>query len=138
VSDKSGTTTFYVTDIVAHNSNSLANNRREGGSGYGIEVKLTSIDDLKKEFNIPKIDFLKIDAEGAELSVLKGATAVIEAHKPRMLLALHPEAIRNFGDSLPAIWDYVKDKGYKIAYRHDEITREFFISQTSLFDVFLT
>lgn len=137
VSDKSGHTTFYVTDIVAHNSNSLANNEKRSGNSHGIDVKLTSIDDLKAEFNIPKIDFLKIDAEGAELSVLKGAAGVIEANKPSMLLALHPEAIVNFGDSLSQIWDFIKSRGYNVHYRQQQITKDWFISQTGLFDVAL-
>jgi FkbM family methyltransferase len=138
VSDTRGTTTFYITDIVAHNSNSLANNKRTQGNDHGIEVDLISIGNLVQDFQIPRVDFIKIDAEGAELAVLKGAAVVIDAHKPKMLLALHPEAIRNFGDSLAEIWDFVKSKGYRVSYRREEITKDFFTSQTGLFDVFLT
>lgn len=38
-----------------------------------VEVECTTIDILGKEMNLPRINYLKIDAEGAEYSILKGA-----------------------------------------------------------------
>ncbi|HKZ67502.1 MAG TPA: FkbM family methyltransferase [Chitinophagaceae bacterium] len=137
VSDKSGTTTFYITDKAAHNSNSLANTKRENVKEYAIEVNLVSVDDFALENKLSKIDLIKIDAEGAELSVLKGAEKTIDTFKPKILLALHPPSIISFGDSLPAIWDFAVSKGYKVYYKNEEITRDFFENEKGLFDVFL-
>lgn len=137
VSDKSGTTTFYITDKPAHNSNSLANTKRENVKEFGIDVKLVSVDDFASENKLSKIDLIKIDAEGAELSVLKGAEKIITAFRPKILLALHPLSIISFGDSLPEIWDFVTGKGYKVYYLNQEISRDSFVSQKGLFDVFL-
>jgi hypothetical protein len=39
-----------------------------------IEVPVVALDDFFKERGLPKIDILKIDAEGWDLEVLKGAT----------------------------------------------------------------
>ncbi|WP_247009708.1 FkbM family methyltransferase [Halorientalis litorea] len=44
----------------------------DGGTGRSIEVKARTIDDLAAERGIDTIDFLKIDAEGAEPEVLSG------------------------------------------------------------------
>lgn len=137
VSDKKGVTHFYVTDIAAHNSNSLANNKRNYGNEHAIEVPLISVDEFAQEKAIDKIDFIKIDAEGAEFSVLKGLTHTIQHFRPKMILALHPAAIVNFGDSLGAIWDFIQQHGYKVIYRSDEVNRDFFVKQDDLFDVFL-
>ena len=137
ISDKVGKTTFYITEIDAHNSNSLANNERLDGKQTSIDVDLTSIDEFVKDEDITRIDFIKFDVEGAEYSALKGAQKVIKEHQPKIILALHPNAIKNFGDSLPEIWDFINDCGYKVIDKNKEITKDYFIKQTGLFDVFL-
>lgn len=48
-----------------------------GFSAYE-NVELVAIDDMK----LPRLDFLKIDVEGMEIDVLKGARRTIEAHLP--------------------------------------------------------
>ena len=137
VSEKTGKDFFYVTDIEASNSNSMSNNRRTLGTETKIEVQVVSIDDLAKESSLEKIDLIKIDAEGTEYSVLKGASAVIDKWHPKIILALHPDSIKNFGDTLSDIWDFVIAKKYTVIYKTDRITKDEFISQTGLFDVFL-
>jgi FkbM family methyltransferase len=137
VAEKKGKTFFYVTDIEAHNSNSLSNNKREYGDEHKIDVDLVSVDEYTQSENIRKIDFIKIDAEGAEYSVLKGCAATILRDKPRMILALHPASIKNFGNSLEEIWDYLQSFGYTVIYKSEMIDKNFFTSQDDLFDVFL-
>lgn len=137
VAGENGKAVFYVTDIAAHNSNSLADNKRNYGNERGVEVDLVSVDSFKASQRLAKIDFIKIDAEGAEYAVLKGATSVLTADRPHILLALHPFAISNFGDHLSDIWDFVKKMNYQVFYMSKEIEKDFFISQPDLFDVFL-
>ena len=42
------------------------------------DVEIITIDEL----NLPRLDFLKIDVEGMEISVLVGAKRMIEAYRP--------------------------------------------------------
>ncbi len=137
VSEKVGMTSFYVTDIEGHNSNSLADNKRDYGNEHKIDVELTSIDEIVEEYKLSKVDLLKIDAEGAEYSVLKGGKKTIEANKPVMSLSLHPSSINNFGDSLDEIWGFIQEHNYKVVYKTIERDKKFFTSQEGLFDVFL-
>jgi len=137
VADKAGQTSFYVTDIAAHNSNSLSNNKREYGNEKKIDVELVSLDDLAIDKKLTKVDFIKIDAEGAEYAVLKGAQVLLAKHRPKVILALHPNSIVNFGDSLSQIWDYILDKNYRVFLNNDELNKTDFCSKTDLFDVFL-
>ncbi len=137
VSDTNSKTRFYVTDIEAHNSNSLVDNKRDYAKETSVEVDLISIDSFIEQKNIKKINFIKIDAEGAEFSVLKGAKKTIETFHPLIILALHPGSITNFGDSLADIWDYIINNQYKILLNNNEIDKNYFIKQAGLFDVFL-
>lgn len=80
VSKTSGVTSF-----------SQSNTGYQGGISENgtIEVKLVSIDELILSKKIPIPDFMKIDVEGKEKSVLKGATSLLENHHPTILLSIH-------------------------------------------------
>jgi len=54
-----------------------------------VEVRTVSLDDLISRGEIPAPDFIKIDVEGAEASVLRGARDVLEVRNPAILLATH-------------------------------------------------
>lgn len=45
--------------------------------GGGLLIKVERLDDFAKTENIDFIDFLKIDAEGNELNILKGARRLL-------------------------------------------------------------
>lgn len=137
VGDKKGTVKFYVTDIEAHNSNSLSNNQRDHGNERGVDVEMVSIDEYVKENNIKQVGFVKIDAEGAEYSVLKGMRKTISRDNPTIILALHPDSIVNFGDSLKEIWNFIEETGYTAHYQNAKMNEQDFISQDDLFDVYL-
>lgn len=80
VSDKSGTSLFDEgpTSCMGH----LA----EGGN---LTVDLVSIDDLVLSGKIPPPHYIKIDVEGAELLVLKGAKSTLGNYVPEIFLSTH-------------------------------------------------
>lgn len=64
----------------------------------GIIVPLTTIDKLVAELNLPRVDFIKMDIEGAEKQALAGGWNTIQKYHPRMSIATEhlpddPEAI---------------------------------------------
>lgn len=56
---------------------------------HNIEVSTITIDDLVAQRNIPRIDFIKMDIEGAETFALKGATETIKKFKPKLAISLY-------------------------------------------------
>lgn len=56
---------------------------------YGGTTKTLSIDDLVNEQVLKKVDFIKMDIEGAELSALKGAAETIRKHKPKLAISVY-------------------------------------------------
>jgi FkbM family methyltransferase len=137
LADKKSKLTFYISENAADNSNSLVNNHRTDRKEETIEVEVNTIDDFAAERNIPKIDFIKVDVEGAELQLLKGAVNTIKKDKPKMILSVHPGPIQNFGDSTKDIWNLLHDAGYKIVFGTKELSLEEFTRKNDLFDVFL-
>lgn len=95
-----------------------------GGLGIGThgrlgtyEVPLVSIDELNKGWNI-RVCFMKIDVEGYELEVLKGATSTILAHKP--IMYIEDDRI----EKRQALRDYIRELGYSIEPHFPTLYRE--------------
>lgn len=77
-----------------------------------IEVKARSIDELLKDgFAAP--DIIKIDVEGAELEVLKGAVDTLQQYKPYLLLATHDYHLPGVQ---AACVSFLKDLGYTLQH----------------------
>jgi len=72
-------------------SNSAADSfliHREGGKEVA-QVPLTTIDKLVDELKIPRVDFIKMDIEGAEQRALVGGRTTIAKYHPRMSLCTY-------------------------------------------------
>jgi len=80
VSEHSGTA-FFDPDI----STSKGHIAREGQ----LEVRLVCIDELVRSGEIPLPDVMKIDVEGAEAEVLRGALQTLQACHPLLYLDTH-------------------------------------------------
>jgi len=58
-------------------------------SSGDMRVETYTIDYLVDSGRVPPPDYIKIDVEGAELLVLKGARRTLEKHRPSIFLATH-------------------------------------------------
>lgn len=68
---------------------SMAQGVQSDGNHDSLQVTTISIDDFVSEKNLPRIDFIKMDIEGAELKALKGAEESIRAFKPRLAISVY-------------------------------------------------
>jgi FkbM family methyltransferase len=131
LSDRTGETVFYVIDNEASNANSLVKQARHS---RGITIHTSTIDDIASELNV-RADLIKIDVEGAEFALLKGARGVIEAYRPLLYLGLHPAAIANSGATLSEVFDLLEEFRYRVIWRGEVMNRQSFSRQADLFDV---
>ncbi len=61
---------------------------RENGVTVGESiVEVASLDEVLADYNVPPVDFIKLDVEGAELDVLKGGKKFLSGHSPLGLLS---------------------------------------------------
>lgn len=65
--------------------------------GYESIIKTISIDDFVDKEKIDKIDFIKMDIEGSELSALKGSINTIKKFKPRLAISIY-HSLNDFVD----------------------------------------
>lgn len=52
-------------------------------------VETITIDSFAKQENVPKIDFIKMDIEGAEIPALRGCQQTIKAFKPKLAICVY-------------------------------------------------
>jgi len=89
--------------------------------GYTGNTTTLSIDDYVQKNAIEKIDFIKLDIEGAEWNALKGATETINSFRPKLAVALY-HSTKDF-DIIPR---FINDLnlGYKFYLSHATIYGE--------------
>jgi FkbM family methyltransferase len=77
---------LYLSDVSNVGCNSLRKTLRH--SGGSIPVQTQRLDDYVVAAGIERIDLLKVDVEGAELDVLRGAESLLARHRPAIVLEL--------------------------------------------------
>jgi FkbM family methyltransferase len=61
-------------------------------------VKVMPLDSVAELADIERLDWIKIDVEGAEAQLLKGAAKTIEKFKPKLLIETHDMLVPNMTD----------------------------------------
>ena len=74
------------------------------------EVECFTLDSLIEQYAVSRVDFLKIDAEGHELQVLKGSDRILTEFAP---IILYENIAGHQGSNLP-VADYLRSIGYKL------------------------
>ena len=106
--DKEGMITLNV--YRSRGSNSVI--RRKGEILERTEsVHLEKLDHTVAEWGARRVDVLKIDTEGVELSVLKGGLESLRRSRPKIVLETHP-----WGEPASEILSFLKELDYKVTY----------------------
>lgn len=79
------------------------------------EVRIARLDDvLLHEHHIGRLDLIKIDVEGFEHQVLKGARALLQEFKPRMVIEVIDRNLKINGSSAAQLLAWIAELGYRI------------------------
>ncbi|MFC1904404.1 FkbM family methyltransferase [Chloroflexota bacterium] len=118
VSNRNGSARLYL-DKNNWGAHSLSEECPTHFSGVSVEVEIQTLDDFLKDYG-GKVDFIKIDAQGAEPAIIQGMTNVIKHNKDlKMVVEFWPEGLRHFGSSPEEFLDRLVGYGIKL-YRIDE------------------
>jgi FkbM family methyltransferase len=79
----------------------------------GVPVVAVTLDDLVPNKGILQPALIKIDVQGAEMLVLKGAANILSLVGPALFVELHEEGLQKFGASVSAILCYLFEYGYE-------------------------
>ena len=87
------------------------------GSGEFVG-RFTDLDNYVLKKNLPRVDYIKLDIEGAELDMLHGAAKTISRWKPKMAVSAYHKP-----EDLWTLAKYIKSirEDYKFYFRHYKI-----------------
>ncbi len=106
LSDKEGSATLYVPEVKGRQLHGWASldpgNCADADRVVSKNVLLTTLD----TFELRGVDFIKIDVEGHELAVLRGAEETLRSCLPRLLIEIR-------ADTLPSVIKYLSAFGYQ-------------------------
>ena len=108
MSDSCGTTAFYV-----HDDDVLSS--FGGVSQTAIDVATLTIDAYLEQNGIRHVDLIKIDVEGAEVRVLRGASRLLSApDAPIIMIEVSPQALARIGDTADLLINLLHAYGYHL------------------------
>ncbi len=111
--DEAGTITFF-----AHNAKDGAYDGIQAtGRGEGareVSVEAVRVDSLWEQAGRPKVSLVKMDVEGAEISALKGMSAMLASERPALLLEWNTVNLKAHGVAPGALLDWARANDYRI------------------------
>jgi hypothetical protein len=82
----------------------------DGDDGEAVEA--TTIDETVQRLGLSRIDVIKVDVEGADFEVVRGARRTIEQLRPMVLMETHH--LHRFGGSVDAVKEFFETLGYDV------------------------
>ncbi len=82
-------------------------------SGMSEKVLVTKLDSLVKDLKLTRVDFIKMDAEGSEPDILRGALNILKEYKPKLAIASYHN-LPNGECELPYVRKILEDAGYQV------------------------
>jgi FkbM family methyltransferase len=128
LSDSFGEAEFHVPAFTGSGGGSLRDLHPEEGEPRRFKVSLIPFDSLELE----SVDLMKIDVEGAELGVIKGAISSIEKSHPTIFIELLRKWMGPFGSTPADVSRVLTDMGYSIfEIREQEVVQVLQISDVT-------
>lgn len=87
---------------------------RLDGKNTAVEetVDIFSLDDLVQTRGIKRLDFVKIDTDGMEGAIIRGALSTLERFQPKIIFELAPGHLESYSSSASEVLDALADMGY--------------------------
>ena len=122
-SDSETTLTLYAASRANTGETSLSaiNAGQAKGATASYSVRARRLDDIVKEAHTGRVDAVKIDVEGAEFLVLKGAAETLDRDKPVVSLELVDEQLKALGSSVAEVTAFMRSHGYAPATERHEL-----------------
>lgn len=87
-------------------------------TGIGGSIPLRALD----EYMFQSVNFIKIDAEGYETRIIRGAASTIENSRPVMLIEVNLGALVRAGSSRDELFELLKSMKYRIEITEKQLS----------------
>ena len=124
--DSETTLTFYAATRWNTGESSLSetNASQAGKVAATYMVRARKLDDILREAGVTRVDAVKIDVEGAEFHVLKGAAETLDRYRPVLVVELVEHQLESMGTSVAEVLAFMRSHGYTTK-QYEESNMEF-------------
>jgi FkbM family methyltransferase len=101
---------YPLTFASSNRSGGFVSNQTQANAGHTVEkIVIRRLDEVLKALNVSRVDFIKIDVEGFEGHVLRGATQTLATYRPVVVLELNHWCLNAFQrTSIPDFFDLLR------------------------------
>ena len=121
---------FKITELFTEDEvsgkNSISNYNQKFKNSEKIQQ--TTIDFFCKENKIAP-EIIKIDAEGAELDILKGSVNILKVYHPIIFLSVHPKILSYKKQTTDDLYNFLRNLNYKVFDKNNMETDKFLLDE---------
>jgi FkbM family methyltransferase len=101
---------FTLTFAPSNRAGGFVSDQTQASTGHAVEdIEIRRLDDVVPLLRAPPVDFIKIDVEGFEAHVLRGASDTLAASRPLLVLELNHWCLNAFQrTSIPDYFDLLR------------------------------
>jgi FkbM family methyltransferase len=112
--DRTGSLTFERSPTKNESGWGSVSAVRDFGTGEHVEVPSVALDDWFYDLHLERWDAMKLDAEGSELAVLRGAQNLLEEFRPSLILEINNTLLEQGGISPSGVADFLLERNYRL------------------------
>ena len=112
--DRGGSLLFERSSVAQESGWGTITEVRSLGTGEQVTVRATSLDGWKRDSGTAAIRVIKVDAEGSELGILRGAKRVLSECRPCLLLEINDVLLRQAKTSGDEVLNELRRDSYQI------------------------
>jgi FkbM family methyltransferase len=114
LSDRRHSETLHLAEPRHSGHNTLGNFAYDIEEANRVEIELRTLDDVWLQQSWQSVEMLKIDTEGSELQILRGASQIIKSFRPVVLVEVVPKLLEAQSASAEALQRLLYDAGYSL------------------------
>ena len=112
--DRTGSLTFERSSNKNESGWGTVSAVRDFGTGEHVEVSSVALDDWRLGLHLERWDAMKLDAEGSELAVLRGARSLLKRFRPSLIMEINAVLLEQGGTSPSLVADFLLELEYRL------------------------
>jgi FkbM family methyltransferase len=112
--EQSGTLMFERSSVADESGWGSVTAVRRFGKGENLRIQSVSLDDWSRDVKVGRCEMMKLDAEGSELAILRGASSFLEEFRPILILEINKVVLEQGGSSSGSLSDFLLQRRYHL------------------------
>ncbi|MCB9644318.1 MAG: FkbM family methyltransferase [Myxococcales bacterium] len=113
-SDYNGTLTIHAAQESVHNQGMASIHDHNDHLSQKLTVEAETLDHFVEANNLTRVDFIKLDIQGAEAAFLRGGENTLRKHRPILVFEISPNDLKAMKMSAHDLLSYIEGFGYTL------------------------